>query len=163
MLISSGKDKVHIFDNFLNKEECEKYLNQIPFIGFQENIIPWDLRTKNITNDLIVNKATEYLNKKFDLDLKINQAQLQNHNVNSFSDFHIHDSNDREGTGFNSLIYLNDDFEGGEFKTKEGIKIKPKKGMLTFFRGDKVWHGVERVYLKDRKTIILWWKNEESK
>ena len=156
MLLSSGNDKVYVFDNFLKEKECEKYLNSIPDIGFQNNSVPWDLRTIDITNDPIVEKVKNFLNKN--LKLEINQAQLQNHNINSFCDLHIHDGRGRENTKYNSLIYLNDDFDGGEFKTKEGIKIKPKKGMLTFFRGDKVWHGVERVYLQDRKTIILWWQ-----
>jgi len=62
---------------------------------------------------------------------------------------------------YNSLIYLNEDFDGGHFITKNGIKIKPEKGMLTFFNGQTIWHGVETVKNKDRKTLIFWWRTNE--
>ena len=59
---------------------------------------------------------------------------------------------------YNSLIYLNEKFKGGEFYTKNGINLKPKKGMLTFFNGQTVHHGVKKVFNNDRKTIIFWWR-----
>ena len=62
-------------------------------------------------------------------------------------------------TKYNSLIYLNDDFKGGEFFTRNGIKLKPQAGMLTLFDGSKVSHGLKKVKNKDRKTIIFWWAN----
>ena len=60
---------------------------------------------------------------------------------------------------YNSLIYLNDDFKGGEFFTRNGIKLKPQAGMLTLFDGSKVSHGLKKVKNKDRKTMIFWWAN----
>ena len=52
-------------------------------------------------------------------------------------------------TKYNSLIYLNDDFKGGEFFTRNGIKLKPQAGMLTLFDGSKVSHGLKKVKNKD--------------
>jgi predicted 2-oxoglutarate/Fe(II)-dependent dioxygenase YbiX len=83
----------------------------------------------------------------------------QNWNVNSISDLHIHNERGREKTKYNSLIYLNDNYNGGEFYTKNGIVIKPSVGLLTLFNGQKVWHGVNMVKKKDRHTLIFWWKN----
>tara|TARA_R100001530_G_scaffold83513_1_gene58259 strand:- start:913 stop:1044 length:132 start_codon:yes stop_codon:yes gene_type:complete len=34
-------------------------------------------------------------------------------------------------------------------------KIKPEQGMLTFFNGQKIYHGVEKVLNKDRKKCNL--------
>lgn len=151
-------DEVHVLKNFLSKEECNKYFNMIHNIGYRPFNLPWSDRVIDITKDPIVNKVTKFINKTFNLNLKADQAEIQNHHVNSYSDLHIHDHNGRENVTYNSLIYLNDDFEGGYFKTRKGIRIKPEKGMLTFFNGQKVYHGVERVLKKDRKTLIFWWK-----
>ena len=71
---------------------------------------------------------------------------------------HVHDHNGRENIKYNSLIYLNENFLGGNFVTSKGIDIKPKKGMLTFFNGQTVCHGVKTVLQNDRKTIIFWWE-----
>ena len=94
----------------------------------------------------------------FNLKLTAEQAEIQNHHVNSSADLHIHNDLGREHIIYNSLIYLNDNFDGGHFITKNGISIKPEKGMLTFFNGQKVYHGVKRVLKNDRKTIIFWWR-----
>jgi len=61
-------------------------------------------------------------------------------------------------SGYNSLIYLNDDFEGGLFHTEKGIFIKPEPGLLTFFDGRHVFHGTSEVKKKDRFSLIFWWK-----
>ena len=84
-------------------------------------------------------------------------AQLQNWHVGSEGALHLHKGRGTEESKYNSLIYLNDDFEGGEFYTKNQI-IKPQQGMLTIFDGSVTYHGVKEVKKKDRKTIILWWK-----
>lgn len=154
----SINEEVYIFKKFLSKKECNKYFKMIHDIGYQPFNLPWPDRVIDITKDPIVNKVTKFINKKFKLNLTADQVEIQNHHVNSFSDLHIHDHLGRENIEYNSLIYLNDDFDQGHFITKNGIKIKPEKGMLTFFNGQKIYHGVEKVLKKDRKTLIFWWK-----
>ena len=41
-----------------------------------------------------------------------------------------------------------------------GIFVKPKPGLLTFFDGKEVHHGVSQVKHKDRYTLIFWWKDK---
>jgi hypothetical protein len=156
--LTSKDEEVYVFKKFLSKKECSKYFKMIHDIGHQPFNLPWPDRTKDITKDPIVNKVTKFINKKFNLNLMVDQAEIQNHHVNSSSDLHVHDHLGRENIEYNSLIYLNDDFDQGYFITKNGIKIKPEKGMLTFFNGQKIYHGVEKVLKKDRKTLIFWWK-----
>ena len=156
--ITSRGDEVYVLKNFISSEECDTYFKKIKDIGYQPKRLPWSDRIVPITTDPIVEKVTNFLNKRFNLKLKIESAQLQNHHVNSFAGLHVHDHNGREHIVYNSLIYLNDNFEGGQFITRNGIIIKPEKGMLTFFNGQTVYHGVNRVLNKDRKTIIFWWK-----
>ena len=56
------------------------------------------------------------------------------------------------------LIYLNDDYEGGEIVfPKQNFKIKPKSGMLIAFPGNRMYpHLVEPCYGNLRYTISLW-------
>jgi hypothetical protein len=56
------------------------------------------------------------------------------------------------------LIYLNDNYEGGEIVfPKQNIKIKPKSGMLIAFPGNEMYpHLVEPCYGDLRYTISLW-------
>ena len=156
--LQQGEDVVYIFKNYLSKKECERYANMINDVGIGN--FDWSHVTRDITQDPIVLKTQKFLNKKFKLKLKISQAQTQNWNQTSSSPLHVHDDVGRENTTYSSSIYLNEGFEGGLFYTKHGIRIKPEIGLLTFFDGGKVWHGVEEVKGKDRKSLIFWWKNE---
>lgn len=55
------------------------------------------------------------------------------------------------------LIYLNDDFEGGETFFENGNNIKPKKGMLAMFPSDCThMHGVTKVINGTRYTMPMW-------
>ena len=58
----------------------------------------------------------------------------------------------------NSLIYLNDVDDGGEFYTENGITISGQGYTLTLFDGRNVKHGLKEVKNNNRYTIILWWK-----
>ena len=57
----------------------------------------------------------------------------------------------------NEALYLNDDFDGGDFYTKGNISLKPKPGLLTMFDGNNIEHGVKQVSNGDRYSIIFWW------
>ena len=152
-------DSVYVFKNFFTKQACKKYSNTIKDIGFKEWPLPFEERVQDITNDPVVQVVKDFLNQTLNINLKISQAQTQNWHVNSYSELHVHDSHSRMQTKYNSLIYLNDDFEGGEFITEGGLKLKPEQGMLTFFNGQVVKHGTNKVFGKDRKTLIFWWKD----
>ena len=61
---------------------------------------------------------------------------------------------------FSSLIYLNNDYEGGElwFPQYNGFSIKPEPGMLVTFRGDEnTLHGVKMVTKGTRYTVSIFW------
>ena len=157
--LKDGTETIHVFKNFLDYNLCDYYFKQINDLG--PGVYDWDVRSKDITKDKkIVNKVRKFLCKQLNADLEIDQAQLQNWNVGSRSGFHRHQNREGDGvrdTALNSLIYLNDDFEGGEFITPNN-SYKPNKGDLTFFNGYTLWHGVDEVLKKDRKTIIFWWE-----
>jgi predicted 2-oxoglutarate/Fe(II)-dependent dioxygenase YbiX len=57
------------------------------------------------------------------------------------------------------LMYLNDDYEGGElYFPQHGIEFKPKAGAAYFFPGDKNFiHGVREVTSGTRYTLPFFW------
>jgi hypothetical protein len=61
-----------------------------------------------------------------------------------------------------SVIYLNDDYEGGEFYFPEiGIEIKPMAGMLLAFPGGmRHFHGVREVAKAPRYTMPGWYTKD---
>ena len=162
--LNSVDQNVYIQNNFLNTDEIENYLNKTKkFPNIKRNQVSmdnpmWDDRIVNITDDPIVDKVRSFLNTRFNLNLQIHQAEIQNWIENSYSTLHIHNERTREKTKYNSLIYLNNNFDGGIFFTSNGIIVKPEPGLLTFFDGSKVYHGLSQVKNGDRYTLIFWWK-----
>ena len=57
---------------------------------------------------------------------------------------------------YTSIIYLNDNFEGGE-TVVEKIKIKPKQGLMVLFDGDKKTHSVNEIKKRTRYTLPCWY------
>ena len=63
------------------------------------------------------------------------------------------------------IVYLNDDFEGGElFFPQHNLTIKPEAGMMVAFPGNLYFiHEVKEVISGSRKTISLWTKFKDFK
>ena len=159
-ILEKKKDKVFVFKNFLSKKLCNFYSNKIKDIGDIGFSLPFEDRTWEFTdNQKITKKIIDTIYKHLKIKLDLDYAQFQNWHVGTNSELHKHDYAGTEVTKYNSLIYLNDDFKGGEFFTRNGIKLKPQAGMLTLFDGSKVSHGLKKVKNKDRKTMIFWWAN----
>ena len=59
-----------------------------------------------------------------------------------------------------SLVYLNDDYDGGEiYFPNQGLQFKPQCGSLAFFPGDIHYlHGVTKVTTGVRYTMPNFWK-----
>lgn len=65
---------------------------------------------------------------------------------------------------FSSLMYLNDDYDGGEtYFPGHGIRLKPEAGTLILFgAGPEYVHGVTRVTRGLRYTYAGWFTNDRS-
>lgn len=63
-----------------------------------------------------------------------------------------------------SILYLNEDYAGGElYFPNHDISIKPKAGGLYVFPGGfENLHGVKEVESGSRYTIVIFWDHEES-
>jgi len=144
---------IHQFKNFITEEECKEWIQKSSkFINFQ-----WENRVVDISNHEIVENVQKFIESKLRIKTKCSQAQIQLWPIDSFSNLHTHTYDGREGGDYNSLIYLNNNFDGGEFFTQYEV-IKPEPGLLTFFHGGKIPHGVKTVKKFHRYTLIFWWE-----
>ena len=154
--LTKNGDKVVCIENFLSNKECLKWIKKIPHLG--PGLIGWKHRSKDITTSPVVKKVQDCIKKYLKKDLKINDAQAVVWNEESFSALHVHTQGGRDNTEYNSILYLNDNFEGGRFITQGEIRMKPKRGMLTIFDGRKMYHGVSPVTKGSRFALNFWWK-----
>jgi len=117
-------------------------------------------RTVDITHEPLCSRVQAHIEKHLRVCLTLDSAELQAWpTISPPSGLHRHDHNGRETTDWNSLLYLNEDFQGGQFYTDYGLMLKPTRGTLTFFNGRDTLHGVRACEGKNRYTAIFWWKD----
>ena len=63
-------------------------------------------------------------------------------------------------TDYASILYLNDDFEGGETFFEDGTVLKPKQGTCVIFESMKHFHGVYPHGNEDRYTSPIWYTSQ---
>ena len=69
---------------------------------------------------------------------------------------------EEETTSLACIIYLNDNFSGGETYFEDGTKFSPVKGRALFFDGNYYKHGVKSVDHGDRYVVAGWFNQGES-
>lgn len=101
--------------------------------------------------EIILNNFIKKINKNY----VINYFQLVKWPSGEFQQEHF----DFEYHPYTTIIYLNDDFEGGE--TVVGSKtITPEKNKLIGFEGNKIVHKVNKINKGSRYTLPCWYKYE---
>ena len=156
-----------IFDNVCDGNLIEAYKQRIQthhlkMLDEGHDPMAWyPTRNIKINDDPIVKYIQAFLESHIRITTHCYECNFQTWPIGSHSPFHDHlDPFFRRQHGdYNSILYLNDDFEGGEFVTKSGILIKPKSNRLIFFDGSTVQHGVRQVHKKHRYTVNFWLKN----
>ena len=154
-----------VFDNVISKAACDGFILRTEEIyknRCDSGMNPMSFSTRLIDiDDPITNKVKGYLEDRVNIKLYHRWTQLQIWPVDSISPRHIHDDPRAGDANYTSMLYLNDDFDGGIFHTDD-IQIKPVPGRLTLFNGREVYHGVSTILNKPRYCIIFWWNVEES-
>ena len=151
-------------EDFFSAEECEKYILWSEQRGYEEAKVQVDgnqVTLKGVRNnsritfidlelaDMIWERFKPFAVNKFANSEVLNLNEMfrfYKYEVGQRFKRHIDGSfirNDEEASYFTFMIYLNDDFDGGE-TTFQFEKIKPKKGTaLVFYHGMK--HSGEEV------------------
>jgi len=174
-----------IIDDFLSKEDCEYFLNYALEAdawsesedtfwnrrAFYPELLTGNSEFKSRMS-LALKKLKKTLIDEYNLPevyadtfhiVRWYEGQFQPphqdnmENVNYGVDFFRH-------RAYGAIIYLNDDFDGGEtYYPLDGISIKPKVGRLAIHLGDKDHlHGVSEVSGGTRYTIASFWGVEKE-
>ncbi len=175
--IGKGVHNIHIVENFLSDDECSVlYEDATKDIYNKEITGQWSGRlsetsklsdkSKSILKSAhlkILDIAKNFYNVDLDF-LSEDEGQsivrwpigssMEEH-IDDFATFHNHIS---------SLIYINDNYEGGEIRFVEyDFTIKPKGGTLILFPGNKYYaHEVLKIKSGERYASPLWFRFSDS-
>lgn len=169
--VGSDESNIVIVENFLNKENFDKLLkikDSIPIDQYDSDIFYNFNNLKeedqnfvlNITKDII-----KLINTKFLISVSIKSYPMfaRHPKDGYFLPEHKDDKEDRSPLHqIASILYLNDDYSGGEIYFSQYSKIiKPKANSLVFFPGNKNYmHGVNECLYNDRFSLSTFYSIE---
>ncbi len=140
--------------NFLLKTECfnfiEFYNSNINESFSYRDTFPLDVSLGPIADDIL------HECKKYDENILLDTCQIVKWPVGSYMDPH----KDYKGDVFAALIYLNDDYSGGE-TCFENTKVIPETGKLVIFSNNDLIHSVNMVKENARYTLALWFRKND--
>ena len=165
--LGNSIENIKVFNNFLKQEICNKIISTLdsPVISDPQQTEQWDGRIyQNINMEKItyglIDKVKNVIEKEYDLKIKQNTPNISVVRWSSGIDMGLHvDDLGIENYHMSALLYLNDNYEGGEvsFPTHD-LLIKPKQGDLIIFPGNLHYaHQVNKVTSGDRYTIPIWY------
>jgi hypothetical protein len=170
--VGNSADNIKVIPNFLNKEEIDYLLSNlsedkmVSFVSQKDNegnAKSWIHNYQGIFDKYNIAKRIhaevvkqyDYPNIVVKYDGRINVARWD---VGTGLTLHVDDLGYVTDNNLPTLIYLNDDYEGGElgFPT-HNMLIKPKIGDLIMFPGNLNYpHEVKEVLSGTRYTLPLW-------
>ncbi len=167
------EDHIYVVPNFLSHEECDEMVLISEKIGYKEakvNMHGKQVLMTMVRNNLrVMYKDEVYANILWGkIKAHVPQQIGYSHafGLNEMLRFYKYEEghrfkmhrdgsyrrNDTEASQYSFLIYLNDDFEGGETVFRSGTTIRPKKGSALLFL-----HGLrhEGAVLKNGTKYVL--------
>jgi hypothetical protein len=135
-----------MYDNFLSKEECIKYIDIFNSGKPEQYRDTFILKIKD-------NLLLDHLKDEFKIDKLQTPDNLEivQWPENSFMDPHYD-----KGDTLAFIINLNDDYVGGE-TIIDGLKVVPKIGRVVIFSNGRLKHSVNKVEKGNRYTLIGWY------
>jgi len=149
---------VIVQDNFLSNEECKQL---IEFYKSQPTPEKFDTTYPL----LLIPKEHKLLTEKITkFGIAVNNSMIDYFQIvrwpssNGHAGKYLHKDDGSNKTTLSSIIYLNDDYEGGHTHFKDGTSFAPVVGRAIFFDGNYYPHGVSHIDRNDRYTVAIWMK-----
>ena len=176
-MIKKGlKKNVVVIENFISEKDCKFVVDSI------DDIIIWGSNTIQGIPDKVsrnfydkpdafnilkqaMDKLQNEIEMHFGRPLKEGFPGIREWNVGEYQPLHA-DGEDPEGhpneayiVDYGSVIYLNDDYEGGEiYFPDQDIDFKPRAGTVVFFPSNNMFiHGVREITNGKRYTCPQFW------
>lgn len=169
--VGDSKDNIKVYPNFvdertikyllfaLTKSDSEKFVSQKDNEG---NPVNWITQYMNIFDIFNIN---EKIKEKISQDYNTTNIKQKGDRLNVVKwekgnslKLHVDDLGYIADNHIAALVYLNDDYEGGELNfPTHNLSIKPKTGDLVFFPGNMNYaHEVTEVISGTRYTVPIW-------
>ena len=149
--------KTIIVDNFLSQVECHDLINfykeNEKFAKKFRDVYPLGLLKNNPKIHHLKLKLNE---TSKDFNAEIDWFEIVKWPIGSKQGLHFDMA--KNHTILSSIVYLNDNFEGGQTYFEEGTIFKPKMGRGLFFNGQYYKHGVNTVEQNIRYVVAAWYK-----
>jgi len=170
------KKNIVIIENFISNEECKIVLDSIDdkmlWHSYSLEGIP-DKISKNLYEKpqafKILKNAIDKLQNEIEMHfgrpLEEGFPSIRMWSPGEYQPIHA-DGEDPQGNpnesyivDYGSVIYLNDDYEGGEiYFPDQGIDFRPKSGTVVFFPSNNMFiHGVREIISGNRYTCPQFW------
>lgn len=171
--VGNSSENIRFIPNFLTKEEVSYVLSDIekrPFISFvsqkDHNLNPITYMEKyNGIKDIygIVERCKEEISKSYGIQkekvvVKQHSLAVVRWTEGTYLNLHVDDLGYVTDNHLPVVIYLNDDYEGGEIKFEtHGLSFKPDAGDFIVFPGNMNYpHEVTKVLSGTRYTLPVW-------
>ena len=147
-----------IDDNLLSQSECnmliDYYKKYESFSKKFRDVYPLDLDLRDPNLNFLKTKLNS-ISKNFNSE--IDWFQIVKWPIDSKQDLHFDSASEK--TTLTSIVYLNDNYTGGQTYYEDGTIFKPKKGRGLFFNGQYHKHGVKPVDKNIRYVVASWYKS----
>jgi hypothetical protein len=171
--VGNSVENIKIIPNFLTKEEIEYLMSDIntrrhvSFVSQKDNegnALTY-IHQYNGLNDIykIIERCKDQICKSYGIEKEKIKAKEQHLNVvkwveGTYLDLHVDDLGYVTDNHLPVLIYLNDDYEGGEIKFETyNLSLKPNVGDFIVFPGNLHYpHEVTKVLSGTRYTLPIW-------
>lgn len=170
---------IRIIENFIDEEEAlaiSEYMSKNDVWDECQTVDFWKKRVHTydlFTNQEILNltmNITQNIKHEIEKSMSVCVRQSLSSIVvwrkgDGINPPHVDKSPDNPDYDIGSILYLNDNYDGGSiYFPIQQMELKPKKHSLIFFPGDSNFpHGVRCVSRGERYTIPNFWKILEMK
>jgi len=144
---------IFIEKNFISKQKCQDLIS----LYEENNKISYQHRDTfpiNTEKFLNITDRIETICFEFNNSIRLDTHQIVKWPQGSFMDPHKDPQNDV----FAAIVYLNDDYVGGETGI-ENMTIKPEVGKLVIFSNNQLMHWVNKIEKGTRYTLAMWFIN----
>jgi hypothetical protein len=169
--LGNKAENLKVFTNFISPEECKDIIdsvkNSIPSsekpVQFSPDGDPLTFRRDWDINPYINkfnNIVREVIESEYPVRVKNRSAKIAEWSKNDVYELNINDLGINDFNNMSATIYLNGDFEGGEYHFPIQNKIfKPNVGDLIIFPGNMHYnHIITKINSGSRFTIPLWYE-----
>lgn len=166
---------IYIEQSFLDKETCDEIKDFVvdnDMWQSNENVKFWHNRVVNFSqlnkeiSKNIISKIRTYIKNKYNVDyVYCDTIDVVRWTPGLDQPVHMDACKGLEYRDFGSIIYLNDNFNGGlTYYPNKDFKVAPRVGTLVVHPGSEEYeHGVTEIKDNTRYTIASFWTTQIAK